>query len=144
MALGRQVLETAAQVGNPTAQEWARIPRVGQTLEGFFRSQLFALPYSRARAALDLPGFALRSGDQEPRLLPARREAPGDEAPVVHAGEVHHRRDLAEGEIVAEGGVGLAQERAAEGELAPAERAAGGGHGSRVRRRSRRPAAHAP
>ena len=43
MALGRQVLETAAQVGNPTAQEWARIPRVGQTLEGFFRSQLFAL-----------------------------------------------------------------------------------------------------
>ena len=43
MALGRQVLETAAQIGNPTAQEWARIPRVGQTLEGFFRSQLFAL-----------------------------------------------------------------------------------------------------
>ena len=43
MALGRQVLETAAQVGNPTAQDWARIPRVGQTLEGFFRSQLFAL-----------------------------------------------------------------------------------------------------
>ena len=43
MALGRQVLETAAQVGNPTAQEWARIPRVGQTLEGFYRSQLFAL-----------------------------------------------------------------------------------------------------
>ena len=41
--MGRQVLETAAQVGNPTAQEWARIPRVGQTLEGFFRSQLFAL-----------------------------------------------------------------------------------------------------
>ena len=43
MALGRQVLETAAQVGNPAAQEWARIPRVGQTLEGFYRSQLFAL-----------------------------------------------------------------------------------------------------
>ena len=43
MALGRQVLETAAQVGNPTAQEWARIPRVGQTLEGLFRTQLFAL-----------------------------------------------------------------------------------------------------
>ena len=41
--MGRQVLETAAQIGNPTAQEWARIPRVGQTLEGFFRSQLFAL-----------------------------------------------------------------------------------------------------
>ena len=44
MALGRQVLETAARLGsNPAAQEWARIPRVGQTLEGFFRSQLFAL-----------------------------------------------------------------------------------------------------
>ena len=44
MALGRQVLETAARLGsNPAAQEWARIPRVGRTLEGFFRSQLFAL-----------------------------------------------------------------------------------------------------
>ena len=44
MALGRQVLETAARLGsNPAAQEWARIPRVGQTLEGFYRSQLFAL-----------------------------------------------------------------------------------------------------
>lgn len=44
MALGRQVLETSARLGsNPAAQEWARIPRVGQTLEGFYRSQLFAL-----------------------------------------------------------------------------------------------------
>ena len=44
MALGRQVLETAARLGsNPAAQAWARIPRVGPTLEGFSRSQLFAL-----------------------------------------------------------------------------------------------------
>ena len=78
----------------------------------------------RARAPLHLSGLAVCPGRQEPRLLPARREAPGDEAPIVYAREVHHRRDLAEREIVAQGGVGLAQERAAHGELPPTKRAA--------------------
>ena len=40
MATTKQVLEQPTTNGN---NEWARIPRVGQTLEGFHRSQLFEL-----------------------------------------------------------------------------------------------------
>jgi ribonuclease D len=58
IALCKQVLETQAQIGTPPAQEWARIPRTGQTLEGLFRSQIFALVKSGKvkSAAIKKPG----------------------------------------------------------------------------------------
>ena len=58
MALSKQVLEIQAQIGTPTAQEWARIPRTGQTLEGMYRSQVFALVSSGKvkSAAIKKPG----------------------------------------------------------------------------------------
>jgi len=60
MAQGKEVLETAAQVGTHTNQEWARIPGVGETIEGLYRSQLFALVRSGAvkSAAIKAPGAA--------------------------------------------------------------------------------------
>ncbi len=60
MALGKQVLETQALIGTPAAAEWARIPRVGQTLEGLFRSQIFALVKTGKvkSAAIKTPGAA--------------------------------------------------------------------------------------
>jgi len=62
MALGRQVIETAAalEAAAPIACEWARIPRTGQTLEGLYRSQIFALVKSGAvkSAAIKAPGAA--------------------------------------------------------------------------------------
>jgi len=60
MALGKQVLEAAAQVGTHTNQEWARIPRTGETLEGLFRSQIFALVRTNQvrSAAIKAPGAA--------------------------------------------------------------------------------------
>jgi len=60
MAQSKEVLETAAQVGTRTNHEWARIPRVGETLEELYRSQLFALVRSGAvkSAAIKAPGAA--------------------------------------------------------------------------------------
>ena len=60
MALSRQLLEAQAQVGNHTNQEWARIPRVGESLEGLFRSQIFALVKTGEvkSAAIKQPGAA--------------------------------------------------------------------------------------
>ena len=60
MALGKQVLETQAMIGTPAAAEWARLPRVGQTVEGIFRSELFALVKSGKvkSAAIKTPGAA--------------------------------------------------------------------------------------
>ena len=61
MAQGKEVIETAAQLNASTvAQEWARIPRVGEALEGLYRSQLFALVKSGAvrSAAIKAPGAA--------------------------------------------------------------------------------------
>ena len=56
MAQHRTVTETAARV-NPNA-EWARIPKTGATLEGLFRSQIFALIKTGAikSAAIKQPG----------------------------------------------------------------------------------------
>lgn len=64
MALGKQVLEISAKLDAVTvASEWARIPRTGQTLEGLFRSQIFALVKAgKVRsAAIKQPGM-LRAG----------------------------------------------------------------------------------
>ena len=52
------------QATNATAgAEWARMPKVGETIEGLFRTQLFALMQSGAikSAAIKAPG-ALRTG----------------------------------------------------------------------------------
>ncbi|MEI7947960.1 MAG: hypothetical protein WCJ02_14760 [bacterium] len=63
MALSKQVLEAQAQVGNHTNQEWARIPRVGESLEGLFRSQLFALVKTgQIKTAAIKPAGASRTG----------------------------------------------------------------------------------
>ncbi len=58
MAQYRTVTEAAARVA-PNA-EWARIPKTGTTLEGLYRSQLFALVKSGAirSAAVKSPGAA--------------------------------------------------------------------------------------
>lgn len=58
MAQYRAVTETAARV-NPGA-EWARVPKIGATLEGLFRSQIFALIKTGAvkSAAIKQPGAA--------------------------------------------------------------------------------------
>ena len=58
MALVKQITETAAHV--TASQEWARIPRTGETLEGLFRSQIFALIKTGAvrSAAIKQPGAA--------------------------------------------------------------------------------------
>ena len=42
MATTKQVMEQPTTTGN-NSDQWARIPRTGQTLEGFYRSQLFEL-----------------------------------------------------------------------------------------------------
>lgn len=56
MASINTINESAARV-NPGA-EWCRIPRTGETLEGLFRSQLFALIKTGAvkSAAVKKPG----------------------------------------------------------------------------------------
>lgn len=56
MATLGQVAEAAARGG--ANQEWARIPRTGETLEGLYRSQLFALIRSGEikTAAIKAPG----------------------------------------------------------------------------------------
>ena len=56
MAQYRTVTEAAARVA-PNA-EWARIPKTGQSLEGLFRSQIFALIKTGAikSAAIKQPG----------------------------------------------------------------------------------------
>ena len=58
MASINTINESAARV-NPGA-EWARIPPTGATLEGLFRSQLFALIKTGAvkSAAIKAPGAA--------------------------------------------------------------------------------------
>jgi hypothetical protein len=58
MALVNQITEAAAHV--TANQEWARIPRTGETLEGLFRSQIFALIKTGAvrSAAIKQPGAA--------------------------------------------------------------------------------------
>jgi len=60
MALGKQVLEAAAQIGNHANAEWARIPRTGEALEGLYRSQIFALVKKNRikSAAIKEPGAA--------------------------------------------------------------------------------------
>lgn len=61
MAQVRQITEAAAHVA--TSQEWARIPRTGDALEGLYRSQIFALLRAGAirSAAIRAPG-ATRAG----------------------------------------------------------------------------------
>ena len=63
MALSKQLLEAQAAIGNHANNEWARIPRVGQTLEGLYRSQIFGLVKAgKVRsAAIKQPG-QLRAG----------------------------------------------------------------------------------
>ena len=58
MASINTINESAARV-NPGA-EWCRIPKTGETLEGLFRSQLFALIKNGAvkTAAIKQPGAA--------------------------------------------------------------------------------------
>ena len=58
MAQYRTVTEAAARVA-PNA-EWARIPKTGTSLEGLYRSQLFALIKTGAvkSAAIKQPGAA--------------------------------------------------------------------------------------
>lgn len=58
MAQYRTVTEAAARVA-PNA-EWARIPKTGTSLEGLYRSQLFALIKTGAvkSAAIKAPGAA--------------------------------------------------------------------------------------
>lgn len=58
MASINTINESAARV-NPGA-EWCRIPKTGETLEGLFRSQLFALIKTGAvkSAAIKAPGAA--------------------------------------------------------------------------------------
>lgn len=59
MAHHRTVTETATRVA-PNNAEWARIPKTGETLEGLFRSQLFALVKNGSvkTAAIKSPGAA--------------------------------------------------------------------------------------
>ena len=63
MTLTKQVLEAAASIGNHNNNEWARIPRTGQTLEGLYRSQIFALVKQNKvkSAAIKAPG-QIRAG----------------------------------------------------------------------------------
>jgi len=63
MAQSKQVLEAAANIGNHNNNEWARIPRTGQTLEGLYRSQIFALVKANKvkSAAIKAPG-QIRAG----------------------------------------------------------------------------------
>ena len=58
MALSKNVLEQAAKIENHGGSEWARIPPTGKTLEGLFRSQLFALVKAGKvkTAAIKAPG----------------------------------------------------------------------------------------
>lgn len=58
MAQHRTITETASRVA-PNA-EWARVPPTGATLEGLFRSQLFALIKTNSikTAAIKQPGAA--------------------------------------------------------------------------------------
>lgn len=58
MASINTINESAARV-NPGA-EWCRIPKTGETLEGLFRTQLFALIKTGAvkSAAIKAPGAA--------------------------------------------------------------------------------------
>ena len=59
MATEKQTMEQTTTTGN----EWARIPRTGETLEGLYRSQLFELVRSgRVKsAAIKQPG-QIRAG----------------------------------------------------------------------------------
>lgn len=43
MALSKEVLEARATFTANTNQEWARMPDIGQQLEGFYRTELFKL-----------------------------------------------------------------------------------------------------
>jgi len=58
MAQLQQINEKAARIADHGENEWARIPKTGQTLEGLYRSQLFALVKSGAikTAAIKAPG----------------------------------------------------------------------------------------
>ena len=61
MALSKTFLEDAAHIDrNKPNAEWARIPRIGESLEGLFRSQLFALVKTGQvkSAAIKQPGAA--------------------------------------------------------------------------------------
>jgi hypothetical protein len=58
MAQLKQINEKAAKIENHCDSEWARIPQTGKTLEGLYRSQLFALVKSGKvkTAAIKQPG----------------------------------------------------------------------------------------
>ena len=58
MALSRQLHEKAARIADHSGSEWSRIPPTGKTLEGLFRSQLFALVKAGKikTAAIKAPG----------------------------------------------------------------------------------------
>jgi len=59
MAVDKSVLAQCTHL-TQVSPEWARIPRIGQTLEGLFRSQLFALVKKGKikSAAIKEPGAA--------------------------------------------------------------------------------------
>ena len=58
MAQQKQINEKAAKIESHSGSEWARIPPTGKTLEGLFRSQLFALVKAGKikTAAIKAPG----------------------------------------------------------------------------------------
>jgi hypothetical protein len=63
MALSKTLLEEQSKFSNSVNQEWARVPRQGQTLEGHFRSSIFALIKSgEIKTASIKPQGASRTG----------------------------------------------------------------------------------
>ena len=64
MALSKTFREDAAHIDrNKPNAEWARIPRIGESLEGLFRSQLFALVKTgQIKTAAIKPQGASRTG----------------------------------------------------------------------------------
>jgi hypothetical protein len=63
MALSKTLLEEQAKFSNSVNSEWARIPSNGQTLEGHYRSSIFALIKNGAiRTAAIKPAGASRAG----------------------------------------------------------------------------------
>jgi hypothetical protein len=74
MALSKQLLEDQAKFSNSVNQEWARIPSNGQTLEGHYRSSIFALIKNGAiKTAAIKPQGASRTG-MRLIYLPSLRE----------------------------------------------------------------------
>jgi hypothetical protein len=63
MALSKTLIEEQSKFSNSVNMEWARIPRQGQTLEGHYRSSIFALIKSgEIKTASIKPQGASRTG----------------------------------------------------------------------------------